>query len=149
LSTPQPEPSDPAYPVGDDVLVYRLIRATACKPVGGEWVFQSGAFDNATPLTEAECSEDMSVVLGDTLADLRRIPEALPVETPCAGDPDEWGVAVLKARFLRTEEEQELRRTPIEDEPTHGDVRGKKNTKRRRRLKQHAEWVVQPAKPPE
>jgi hypothetical protein len=118
--------------------------------INGEWEFQSGAFDNASPMSDGESSDDMSVVVGDTLAALDRVPTALPREAPaCAGSPEEWGVAVLCARFLRHEESQELLRTPIEGEPAHGDVRGKKNLKRRRRLKKHADWVVQPARPAE
>jgi hypothetical protein len=116
--------------------------------VDGQWEFQSGAFDNATPLNSDESSEDMSVVLGDVLAALRRTPEALPMEAPlCVGNPEEWGVAVLEAAFLRNEESQEIVRSPLPDEPAHGDVRGKKNTKLRRRLKKHANWVVQPSRP--
>lgn len=147
----QPPPDPPASdaPVGDDVFVYRLIPASACKPVDGEWEFQSGAFDNATPINDGESSDDMSVILGDTLVAISRVACELPAETPCAVDPDEWGVAVLEAQFLRHTESQELRRTPIDDEPAHGDVRGKKNPKRRRRLKAHANWVVQPARRPD
>lgn len=144
----QPDPLDPGSVVGDDVLVYRLIPVSSCKPVNGEWEFQSGAFDNSTPVDDSESPEDMSVVLGDVLTALGRAPDALPAETPCAVDPDAWGVAVLTAQFLRHAESQEIRRTPIEEEPAHGDVRGKKNPKRRRRLKAHADWVVQPARHP-
>ena len=149
MSTPAPDPPDSDSPVGDDVLVYRLIPISSCTPVNGEWEFQSGAFDNATPVSDDESSEDMSVILGDRLAVLGRVPHELPAETPCAVDPDQWGVAVLEARFLRHEESQELRRTPIEEEPAHGDVRGRKNPKRRRRLKAHANWIVQPARHPD
>jgi hypothetical protein len=110
--------------------------------VDGAWEFQSGAFDNATPESDEEPKDDMSIVLGDTLLDLGRAPEALPTDTPWADE--RWGVACLEARFLRHEEDQELLRTPIEDEPAHGDVRGKKNQNRRRRIKAHATWVVRP-----
>lgn len=133
-----------------DVLVYRLIPTCNCQAIDGEWEFQSGAFDNASPMNPGESSEDMSVALGDMLAVLSRFPESLPIDAPaCAANPDDWGVAVLASRFLLHEESQELRRTPQDDEPAHGDVRGKKNLKRRRRLKKHANWVVQPARPPD
>lgn len=130
----------------DEVFVYRLIPVSWCQAVDGEWEFQSGAFDNATPEHEDDSPDDMSVVVGDTLAALHRAPEALPAETPWADD--EWGVAALQAAFLRHSEEQKLRRTPNDDERAHGDVRGKKGHKRRRRLKRHATWVVRPAAPP-
>lgn len=126
-----------------------MIPVGSCAAVDGQWEFQSAAFDNATPLHEQEHPHDMSVVLSDALEGLGRVPENLPIETPCAGDPELWGVARLEVGFLRHEEEQEILRTPEEDEPAHGDVRGVKNTKRRRRLKKHAEWVIQPAKRPE
>lgn len=133
----------------DETLVYRLVPVASCDAVDGEWEFQSGAFDNATPLTDDESPDDMSVVLGDALEADDRVPERLPFETTCAGDPELWGVAVLQVGFLRKDEEQEVLRTPKQDELAHGDVRGTKNTKRRRRLKKHARWVVQPAKRPD
>jgi hypothetical protein len=55
---------------------------------------------------------------------------------------------VLQVGFLRNDEKQEVLRTPNDDEPAHGDVRGAKNPKRRRRLKEHAEWVIRPALQP-
>ena len=128
------------------MLVYRLIPVWWCDVIEGQWEFQSGAFDNATPEHEHESPDDMSVVLDDTLGALHRTPEALPTDTSWAGD--QWGVAALEASFLRHSEEQELRRTPEDEEPAHGDVRGKKGHKRRRRLKRQATWVVRPAAPP-
>ena len=132
-------------PVSDDVLIYRLVPTWQCEVVDGLWEFVSGAFDNATPESPVENADDMSVVLGDTLDALRRDPTNLPGETPWAG-PD-WGVAVLQAQYLRRVEDQVLLRTPNE-ELAHGDVRGSKGHKRRRRLKKHARWVVRPAASP-
>lgn len=132
--------------MGDDVLVYRLVPIWACDGTSGDWEFQSSAFDNATPQVSEESPDDMSVVLSDTLAALERFPQDLPDHTPWAGD--HWGVAVLEVQYLHHEEQQELRRTPQDDEPAHGDVRGKKNSKRRKRLKAHAQWVVRPAASP-
>jgi hypothetical protein len=118
--------------------------------VDGEWEFQSAAFDNATPLTDDEPPHDMSVALSDTLGALDRAPERLPYDGACPDDdPDRWGVAVLRVDFLRNKEQQEILRTPRDDEPAHGDVRGTKNSSRRRRLKKHAEWVVRPASQPQ
>ena len=127
------------------MLVYRLVPVWACDVIDGQWEFQSSAFDNATPEEPDESPDDMSVVLGDTLAALNRVPHDLP-HTPLRGE--KWGVAVLEVHYLRNEEQQELRRTPNEIELAHGDVRGKKNGKRRKRLKAHADWIVRPAAPP-
>ena len=128
------------------MFVYRLIPVSWCDVIDGRWEFQSGAFDNATPEGEHESPDDMSVVLGDTLAGLHRVPEELPADTVWASD--EWGVAALQAGFVRHQEDQELLRTPKDDELAHGDVRGKKGHNRRRRLKKHATWIVRPATPP-
>jgi hypothetical protein len=135
-------------PVGDQADVYRMIPVGSCDAVDGRWVFQSGAFDNSTPLNDKERDDEMSVVLQDTLAALNRVPHDLPEETPCAGAPELWGVARLNVGFLRNDHEQEILRTPNDDELAHGDVRGSKTPKRRKRLKKHAEWVIEPAKPP-
>lgn len=138
---------EPDPPISDEVLVYRLIPTHWCDVIDGQWVFQSAAFDNASPENSADCPEDMSVVLGDTLASLQRAAEGLPAELPWAGD--RWGVAALKVQYLRHDEHQIVLRTPEEEEPAHGDVCGKKNSKRRRRLKTHAWWVIQPPAAPE
>jgi hypothetical protein len=87
----------------------------------------------------------MSVVLGDTLSFLDRLPEDLP-ERAYPGNPD-WGVAVLLAGCIEEVPEQTLHRTPTQAEPAHGDVRGNKNSKRRKRLKKCAEWLVPPNAP--
>lgn len=127
-------------PVGDDVVVYRLVPTTWCDVIEGEWAFQSGAFDNSSGDDQA-----MSVVLGDTLDALTGTPDDLP-------ESEQWGVAALQAAFLRHEEQQDLRRSPLPGSQemrdcAHGDVIGPKNQKRRRRLKKHARWVVPPAAP--
>ena len=140
------EPPAEGDPVGDDVVVFRLIPTSSCDVVDGNWEFQSGAFDNASPEFEGDADDCMSVVLGDHLVVLDRLPQNLPAETPWTG-PD-YGVAALEVGFLRNVEDQEILRTPSPVEPAHGDVKGAKNPKRRRRLKKHAVWVIRPAVPP-
>jgi hypothetical protein len=87
----------------------------------------------------------MSVVLGDTLVALDRDPSAL-AERAYPGNAD-WGVAVMAAGCVTQVPEQTLHRTPTESEPAHGDVRGKKNSGRRKRLKKCAEWLIPPTAP--
>jgi hypothetical protein len=128
-------------PVDDDVVVYRLVPTTWCDVIEGAWEFQSGAFDNSSG-----DANDMSVVLGDTLAALNGDPEELPETTA-------WGVAALEVAYLRHQEEQRIGRSPVAGsielrDRAHGDVIGPKNAKRRKRLKRHAWWVVRPALPP-
>jgi hypothetical protein len=138
----------PEAPVADEIDVYRLIPVGQCDVVDGRWEFQSSAFDNSTPFQAGERDDEMSVVLQDTLEALDRVPERLPLETPCSGDPDLWGVARLNVGFLRNDEAQEVLRSPNSEELAHGDVRGTKNSSRRRRLKKHAEWIIRPGKDP-
>jgi hypothetical protein len=137
-------PADDA-PVPDRTPLYRLVPTNQCEAREGQWIFHGGAFDNTSD------TDDMSVVLDDTLRALQRAPDDLPERT--FPDPDRWGVAVIHdAGYLRDDEEQEIRRTPRTEEPpepAHGDVRGKKNKTRRRRIKQRAEWVRHPAAPAE
>ena len=138
---------EPDPPIGDDVLVYRLVPTTQCNFIDGQWVFQSAAFDNASPESDEDCPDDMSVVLGDRLAELGRSPKDLPTDSLWAGE--KWGVAALPVQYLRDEEQQKPLRTPEEDEQAHGDICGKKAPKRRKRLKKHASWIVEPAADPD
>jgi hypothetical protein len=135
-------PADHA-PVPDPTPLYRLVPTDHCDPVDGAWVFQSGAFDNND-------DDDMSIVLDDTLQALGRIPDDLPDRT-FPGQEGRWGVAVIHdAGYLRNDLEQEVRRTPRAEEPpepAHGDVHGRKNGNRRKKIKARAEWVLEPAAP--
>jgi hypothetical protein len=145
-SLPDPEVPSVDAPVEDETCLYRLIPWWSCDVIEGEWEFQSTAFDNSSPEAPGGAADDMSVVLGDTLAPLGRTPDTLPSTTPGRGS--EWGVAVLQAGYLVHEEAQTLIREPTVSEPAHGEVRGKKNTARRRRLKRHATWVARPLRRP-
>lgn len=81
--------------------------------------------------------EEMSVVLGDKLAEEGRLPqEAL------AKEPDFFLVAITAADA--EEQEQTVKRTPKDEEPAHGDVIGKKPKRVARALRDRAEWVVAP-----
>jgi hypothetical protein len=122
-------------PVPEDVLLHRLIPPLWWKPIDGVWEPSSGGFDNSSG-----AGQDMSVVLGDTLAAMGRTAESL-VE----GRPD-WGVASLPARAALAEG-QTIRRTPTPEEPAHGDVIGPKSGKRRGRLKKAVVSLITPATP--
>jgi hypothetical protein len=136
--------------VGDDIPVYRMVKTSNCRPVGGQWEFKSSAFSGNTP-KDADGNQDMSVVLGDTLAELDRRPEDLP--SPDEGSPalsgPEWGVIVINSTALRNEDaNQTTLRTPdLPHEPAHGDARGRKRNKERTAMKKAADWVVRPAQP--
>lgn len=130
--------------VHDEVWLYRLIPVTLCEAVEGEWQFRSGAFANST---EPGFEKEMSIVLDDALSEHARRPEDLP-DFSFPDEADQWGVAKLRTDCARAIPEQEIVRSPNADEPAHGDVLGIKNTKRRKKFKKCASWVVEPATPP-
>jgi len=141
LSHPAHRPDEP---VTGDTPIYRLVPVEQCEVVEGAWIFRSGAFDNSSmPGFENE----MSVILGDTLAALGRDPGELP-RRAYPEQPGRWGLAVLRASCVTSVPEQTIRRSPTPEECAHGDVVGAKNTKRRKRLKRCATWVFPPATAP-
>lgn len=81
--------------------------------------------------------EEMSVVLGDKLAEEGRSSREVLTE-----EPDFFLVAITAADA--EEQEQRVKRTPLEKEPAHGDVIGKKPKRVARALRDRAEWVVAP-----
>lgn len=68
--------------------------------------------------------------------------EGRPPRSALEKYPDHFLVAIT-ARDAR-EQEQAVERTPIDEEPAHGDVIGKKTRGRRRALCAAAEWVEAP-----
>jgi hypothetical protein len=96
------------------------------------WLVKSSAFQNTSD------TDRMSVVLGDTLQK-----DGRTREDACRSMPDRFVVS-LTAGGVRSED-QGVVRTPVADEPAHGDVVGnKKNANRRRRLRDMCTWVVEP-----
>lgn len=130
-------------PVVGATPIYRLVPIEQCEADNGAWVFRSGAFDNST---EAGFEDEMSVVVGDTLAALERDAASLP-QHAYPYEASRWGVAALPADCVLEVNAQTIRRTPTPEERAHGDVVGTKNGKRRKRLKACATWVIPPAAP--
>jgi hypothetical protein len=115
--------------IANETQLYRRITPAQLVPddnVGCRRV-SSGAFDN----------EDLSIALGDTLADDGRAPNSV-----LANYPGECLVAFTAgvARAVA----QIIYREPEPDEPAHGIVFGKKKKSVRRALHDAAVWVVQP-----
>jgi len=81
--------------------------------------------------------KSMSVLLGDTMEAEERPPLNALEEYP-----DHFLVAIT-AGAARAQA-QEVNRTPIPEEPAHGDVVGKKTRGRRRALCSEAEWLKAP-----
>jgi hypothetical protein len=115
--------------IADETQLYRRITQAqlvsddnaGCRRVS------SGAFDN----------EDLSVALGDKLAEDSRTPESVLVNYP-----SECLVAFTAgvARAVA----QVIYREPEPDEPAHGIVFGKKKKSVKHALHDAAVWVVQP-----
>jgi hypothetical protein len=105
--------------------------------VAGEWRVISGGLDNSSG-----GGEDMSVILGDTLAAMGRTPESLVANRP------DCGVVTLRAGTVRAEG-QTIVRTREADEPAHGDVVGTKGPGKRKRLVRDAVHIIKPTIPPE
>lgn len=132
--------TDGGRAIADDVPLYRLVHPAldvAWDENDRRWIVKSSAFQNQTRPVK---SGKMSVVLGDTLADLGRPPEDARRTKP------DWYVVSVTAAFARSED-QVVERSPIHEEPAHGDVVGEKKPPRRRRFAHAAVWVVQPAPP--
>lgn len=81
----------------------------------------------------------MSIVLGDRLDELGREVESVLDESQSG-----FGVVSLIAEEVR-KYDQELERSPTDDEPAHGDVVGQKATARRKQLASIAKWVIPPS----
>lgn len=114
------------------VLVLRRISPQQMKPLpSGGIRISSGAFQNTSG------TEGMSVVMEDTLRDEGRAAQELIA--PYLG----FGLVSLTTG-LCIEEEQEVRRLPVDEEPAHGEVLGKKTKGRSKRFAGAADWVIRP-----
>jgi hypothetical protein len=78
----------------------------------------------------------MSIGLGDVLEDEQRDIESLVSDKPT------HSLVSLTAGYVEGEEEQEVRRTPLDEEPAHGDVCGEKTHGRRKRFAFAAELAL-------
>ncbi len=78
---------------------------------------------------------EMSVHLGDVLQDEGREPETVLAAKPT------YSLVSLTTAFVESEQ-QEVRRRPIDEDPSHGEVCGEKPRARRRLFARTAEFVV-------
>jgi hypothetical protein len=122
--------------VADTTDAYRLVPEYHIDWSENEdrWIVKSSAFQNTSR------TDEMSVVLGDTMAADHRPPEDARRSKP------DWYVVALSAGELRGEQ-QGIVRDPTVDEPAHGNVIGPKGQTRRRRLARLARWIVDPPRP--
>lgn len=121
-------------PVEDDTLLYRRVHQVHYKlQEDGSFRIRETAFKNPKD------GKDMSVQLGDTLADLGKTPNDVLVGV----DASMYGVAAIQAKVV-TDEDQTVERTPKPGDEAHGDVVGDKPTGRRKLFASAACWAVPP-----
>jgi hypothetical protein len=120
-------------PVEDDTLLYRRVhKVHYSRRPDGSFRLRETAFKNPKDRV------DMSVQLGDRLAELGKSPEDV-----LEGHDSSFGLAALRTKVVR-DEEQAVERTPRPDDLAHGDVVGEKPTGRRKRFAEAACWAVTP-----
>lgn len=128
----EPPPEDDRS-ISDETDLYRRVPPDHYKVTANDVMVREGAFKNF-PNPELR---RMSVVLGDTLAELGRDPSSI------LEGHSGYGLVAIKAGCVRSEG-QAVQRTPLDDEAAHGDVVGDKPAGRRKRFAKHAEWVIRP-----
>lgn len=113
----------------------RLFRRVAPRLEDGYVLDEDG--DCLRISSAAFLGKEMSVFLGDTLEEEGREPlDALRQE------PGFFLVAMTAADAVAAE--QKVVRSPLDNEPAHGDVVGKKTRGRRRALARAAIWIKAP-----
>lgn len=121
--------------VDGETLLYRWVHPDFIRSVEDGYEVRDGAFKN---FPNKELLR-MSVVIEDRLVALDRDAESI-----LDGQPAGYGLVSLTADQVR-EEQQRIERTPLESEPAHGDVWGKKTEGRRRRFAKMSQWVAGPS----
>ena len=114
-------------PVDDGTHLYRRIHPTE--------IFWDASKGVLRPTTAAFRKHDLSIHLGDVLADLSRSPASVVAEKPT------YSLVHFTAAFARSEE-QTVTRKAREGEPCHGEVIGEKKRARQRKFVDAALWDV-------
>jgi len=123
--------------VSDDTLLLRRIPSRPKLTIIwdsnlGCWRPSSAAFEdhkNGSP---------MSIVLEDTLIELGRA-----LDSALTGHETGFSLAAITAGTAR-ENNQGVARDPVDDEPAHGVVFGRKTKKTSRNLARSSTWIVEP-----
>jgi hypothetical protein len=118
----------PDAPVPEETKLYRRVHPTQL-----HWDDNDGCL---RPTSSAFKGEEMSIGLGDVLEDEQRDIESL------ASDKPTHSLVSLTAGYVEGEEDQQVRRTPLQEEPAHGDVCGEKTQGRRKRFAFAAELAL-------
>ncbi len=113
--------------VPDDTSLYRRVHPTEIV-----WNVNDGCLRPGSGVFK---DPEMSVYLGDVLEDEKREPASVLDGRPT------HSLVSLTAGFVKGED-QTVRRTPISDDASHGEVCGKKSQSRRRKFARTAQFVV-------
>jgi hypothetical protein len=83
----------------------------------------------------------MSIAIDDTLRELQMSPESVLI------GHEGFSLAAFPAKVPR-EHKQGVMRKPLENDPAHGEVFGKKTKSVQRALAKNSHWCVDPNLPP-
>jgi len=119
--------------IAGPTMLYRWVPPNHIRRTANGVECRDGAFKNfPNPETLR-----MSIVLQDTLQADHREPASV------LGGRAGYGLVAVTAAEVRHEDQRVLR-SPLAEEPAHGDVWGIKTAGRRRRLAQRARWIIEP-----
>jgi hypothetical protein len=126
-----PHPDDDLS-IAPDCRLFRRITRHQMRPEGDKVRITSAALDASSDGSGTSVHlEDEMAVHGITAGQL------------VAGRPEETWMASLPAQAAR-DEELWLIRAPEEHDPTHGEICGPRNTRKKRRLLRRMTWVIPP-----
>jgi hypothetical protein len=128
-------PVPPETPTDDSVEVFRRVHRK--QVISDE--NRGGHRPSSASFTNTTGTERMSIALSDTLESLGRAPQ-----TVLDGYEGQLLVGVSVGFVSSLDPKQIVERTPIPEEPAHGDVVGPKPKKLQRQLAREAKWVVGP-----
>jgi hypothetical protein len=83
----------------------------------------------------------MSIAIDDTLRELQISPKSVLI------GHDGFSLAAFPAKVPR-ENEQGIMRKPLENDPAHGEVFGKKTKSVKKALANNSHWFIEPDIPP-
>jgi hypothetical protein len=125
--------------ISDDTLLYRRVLNQADPPVrqiiwddnNKRWRPSSVAFDDHRD------GSPMSIAIDDTLRELKMCPESV------LKGHEGFSLAAFPAKVAR-QNGQGVMRKPLENDPAHGEVFGKKTKSVKKALAINSHWYIEP-----
>lgn len=129
--------------ISDDTLLYRRVLNQP-DPPASQIIWDENK-NNWRPSSVAFCDHRdgsaMSIAIDDTLKKESLSPDSLLI------GHDNFSLAAFPARIAR-ENAQGIIRNPLENDPAHGEVFGKKTKGVKRALANNSHWYIEPNIPP-